>query len=132
VGQLLVYPVLDNRPEKYPSMTTYAEAAWTNRSNASMWEAYLKNAEEKWIPYLVPMLSENLRELPDTYIEPQQIDVLCDEALAYGKRLEDAEVAVHLNLISGSYHGFDGDLTSGLVQRVLRHRIEVMSRMLKK
>ena len=127
-GQILVYPVLDNCPGKYPSMTSYADAAWTSRSNASMWEAYLKNAEEKWLPYLIPMQMENLRDLPEAYIEPQQIDVLRDEAVAYGKRLEQAEV----NLIPGSYHGFDSDFTSGLVQRVLRHRIDVMSRMLKK
>ena len=131
-GQVLVYPVLDNRPEKYPSMTACAEAAWTNRSNTSMWEAYLKNAEEKWLPYLIPMYSENLQDLPEAYIEPQQIDVLRDEAVAYGKRLEQAEVNVEVNLIAGSYHGFDSDLSSGLVQRVLRHRIDVMSRMLNK
>ena len=131
-GLMLIYPVLDNRPEMYPSMTTYPDAAWTNRSNASMWEAYLKNAGDEWMRYLIPMQMENLQNLPETYLEPQQIDVLCDEAVAYGKRLEETGVAVHLNLISGSYHGFDGDLTSGLVQRVLQHRIEVMSRMLKK
>lgn len=131
-GQVLVYPVLDNRPEKYPSMTAWADAAWTNRSNASMWQAYLKTAEEKWLPYLVPMLSEDLQDLPETYIEPQQIDVLRDEAVAYGKRLEQAEGNVEVNLVAGSYHGFDSDLTSGLVQRVLRHRINVMSRMLNK
>lgn len=131
-GQILVYPVLDNRPEKYPSMTAYAEAAWTKRSNDSMWQAYLKTAEETWLPYLIPMGAENLQDLPEAYIEPQQIDVLRDEAVAYGKRLEQAKVNVEVNLIAGSYHGFDSDLTSGLVQRVLRHRIGVMSRMLNK
>ncbi len=131
-GQVLVYPVLDNRPEKYASMTTYADAAWTRRSNASMWEAYLKNAEEKSLPYLIPMRAEALHGLPDAYIEPQQIDVLCDEAMAYAARLAQAGVAVELNRIPGSYHGFDGDLTSGLVRRVLRHRIEVMGGMLGK
>lgn len=131
-GQVLVYPVLDNRPEQYPSMTSYAEAAWTNCSNASMWEAYLKTAGENWLPYLIPMQTENLQDLPETYIEPQQIDVLCDEAVAYGNRLEQAEVSVEVNLIAGSYHGYDNDLISGLVQRVLRHRTEVMSGMLNK
>ena len=131
-GQILVYPVLDNRAVAYASMTAYADAAWSNRSNASMWETYLKNAEESWLPYLVPMRMENLCGLPDAYIEPQQIDVLRDEALAYAQRLEQAGVKVEQNQISGSYHGFDSDLTSGLVQRVLRHRIAVMSRMLSK
>ena len=131
-GQILVYPVLDNCPEKYPSMTAYAEAAWSTRSNISMWEAYLKNAEESWQPYLVPMRMENLCDLPDTYIEPQQIDVLCDEAIAYGKRMTDAGTKVELNLIPGSYHGFDSDLSSSLVQRVLQQRMNIMNEMLKK
>ncbi len=131
-GQVLVYPVLDNRPEKYPSMTAYAGAAWTRRSNDSMWEAYLKGAPEDCLPYLIPMQAEALHGLPAAYIEPQQIDVLYDEAVAYAKRLEQAQVDVELNQIPGSYHGFDSDLHSGLVQRVLRHRVEVMGRMLGK
>ena len=97
-----------------------------------MWEAYLKNAEEKWLPYLIPMRAEELKDLPEAYIEPQQIDVLRDEAVAYAKRLEQVDVNVEVNLIAGSYHGFDSDLTSGLVQRVLRDRINVMSKMLNK
>ena len=102
------------------------------RNSISMWEAYLKNAEESWQPYLVPMRMENLCDLPDTYIEPQQIDVLCDEAIAYGKRMTDAGTKVELNLIPGSYHGFDSDLSSSLVQRVLQQRMNIMNEMLKK
>lgn len=130
-GQVLIYPVLDNCPEKYPSMTAWADAAWTNRSNVSMWQAYLKNAGTELLPYLIPMQAEDLRGLPETYIEPQQIDVLCDEAIAYANRLEQAQVDTQRNLIIGSYHGFDGDLTSSLVQRVLKQRTEAMGRMLK-
>lgn len=129
-GQLLVYPVLDNRPEKYPSMTAYADAAWTNRSNTSMWEAYLKGTRENWLPWLIPMRSEDLHDLPEAYMEPQQIDVLRDEALAYAQRLSAAGVPVEQNLIPGSYHGFDSDLSSPLVQRVLKQRIGAMERML--
>lgn len=131
-GQILVYPVLDNCLEKYSSMTAYAEAAWSTRSNASMWEAYLKNADESWLPYLIPMRMGNLCDLPDAYIEPQQIDVLCDEAIAYGRRLTEAGTNVELNLIPGSYHGFDSDLCSPLVQRVLHQRMRIMNEMLKK
>lgn len=129
-GQVLIYPVLDNCPEKYPSMTDCAYAAWTNRSNTSMWEAYLKSAEENRLPYLIPMRSEDVRDLPEAYVEPQQIDVLRDEAIAYAQRLSEAGVPVERNLIPGSYHGFDSDLSSPLVQRILKQRIVSMRRML--
>lgn len=129
-GQILIYPVLDNCPEKYPSMTDYADAAWSNRSNASIWEAYLKNAQENYLPYLIPMQAENFRDLPEAYVEPQQIDVLRDDAIAYAQRLTAAAVPTELNLVPGSYHGFDSDLTSPLVQRILKQRISAIRRIL--
>lgn len=130
-GQLLLYPVLDNRSERYASCTRYAgEAGWTLKANQLMWAAYLKQTEDKMLPYLIPMRCADLSGLPPAYIEPQEIDILCDEACAYAEALRAAGVPAELNLISGSYHGFDKDTESPLVHRVLAQRVSAAREML--
>ena len=70
--------------------------------------------------------------LPTAYVEPQEIDCLRDEAIAYANKLKEAGISTELNIIKGSYHGADADHSSPLIQRVLKHRCEVMSRMFAK
>ena len=123
-GQMLIYPVCDNERGKYESMEKYKDAAWSKNSNEQMWRIYLSRGVEKET-YTIPMKNE-LHDLPPAYIEPQQFDTLRDEAIAYANKLKNAEVDVDLNVISGSYHGFDADLKSPLVKRVFEKRYEVI------
>ncbi len=125
-GQMLVYPALDNRCGRYPSARTYSEAAWPLKNNLAMWREYLKavSADEE---FLVPMRTADVGGLPKTYIEPQEMDILHDEAATYARRLTEARVDVTLREISGSYHGFDADVDNPFVQEVVRQRIAWMS-----
>lgn len=123
-GQLLLYPALDDRAERYASYGRWPEAGWSPKGCRTMWDTYLKNAEDSQLPYLVPMRCENLCGLPPAYVEPQEIDILRDEGVAYAEALAAAGVPVVLNEVAGSYHGFDSDLASLLVQRVIARRIE--------
>ncbi len=129
-GQLLIYPVLDDRAARYPSYEKYADACWSPGATRAMWNAYLKEADEGLMPCLVPAGCEDLKNLPAAYIEPQEIDVLHDEAVAYACALQKAGVSVELNEIAGSYHGFDSDLSSPLVRRVIAQRIEAAKKIL--
>ena len=79
--------------------------------------------------YTIPMKND-LHDLPPAYIEPQQFDTLRDEAIAYANKLKNAGVDVDLNVISGSYHGFDSDFRSSLVKQVYEKRYQVINRML--
>ncbi len=122
LGQMLIYPVTDDR--HYPSRDAYPLAIWTAASNASMWQAYLRDCpEEEWAE-IVPMRRENWNGASPAYIETQEFDILRDEGEAFAKRLEAADVPVEYHLIAGSYHGFDAELESPLVQRVLAQRID--------
>lgn len=123
-GQMLIYPVCDNERGKYESMEKYKDAAWSKHSNEQMWRIYLSRGVEKET-YTIPMKNE-LHNLPPAYIEPQQFDTLRDEAIAYANKLKNAGVDVDLNVVSGSYHGFDADLKSALVKRVFEKRYEVI------
>ena len=108
----------------------YMEAAWPLRNNIAMWQQYLKQGDAGLKSYVIPMQADHFENLPDAYIEPQQIDILRDEAIAYGEKLENAGVDVVLNLVEGSYHGFDADTENEFVQSIVSKRIDVMQTML--
>lgn len=129
-GQLLIYPVLDNRCSPYPSVRQYSEAAWPLKNNLAMWRAYLKSGKDDISEYIIPMSAKEVSDLPKAYIEPQEIDILKDEAYAYGQRLAQAGVPVIINEISGSYHGFDAAVENEYVQIAVQKRIEVMKQYL--
>ena len=131
-GQLLIYPVLDDREERYSSYARCADACWSPEATRAMWKAYLKDVSSEQLQELVPGRCEEPGGLPPAYIEPQEIDVLRDEAVAFGEALQKAGVPVSLNLIEGSYHGFDADLSSPLVKRVIGARIAAAREMLGK
>lgn len=129
-GQVLVYPALDDRSEKYPSTERYSGAVWTKRANTQMWSGYLKNGFQGPEGYAVPLHGTDFTGLPPTYIEPQGIDLLRDEGTAYGERLREAGASVKINIIEGSYHGFDADVENPFVQAVLEQRVRAMADML--
>lgn len=131
-GQLLIYPVLDDQFENNQSAVKYSEAVWNSSANRKMWNAYLDGAGEADLPYLVPMRHADLCSLPPSYIEPQEIDILCDEALKYAARLKEAGVITELNLIEQSFHCFDTQLDSEPVSKALERRTAAIERMRKK
>lgn len=130
-GQCLIYPALDNRCSRYASMRLYAEAAWPLKNNLTMWREYLKNEKDGLDAYLIPMTASNVTGLPRAYIEAQQIDTLRDEAIAYARKLKEAENPVTLKIIEGSYHGFDADTRNPFVRKVVEERMKQMCEMLK-
>lgn len=125
-GQMLIYPACDYHYERYASMETYQHAVWPRKSNIYMWKLYLKGADSETIKLAAPLNMEDFSGLPPAYIEPQEMDVLCDEGIAYAKKLEENGSLFELNMIEGSYHGFDFDHSSPLVRRVLEHRCEII------
>lgn len=127
-GQLLCYPVCDCESQKYESVETYKDAVWSKSANQAMWNTFLRNGT-KMPQYAVPMRND-LQDLPKAYVEPLEIDILRDEALAYAKKLRAAGVEVTENLIKGAYHGYDADLKSSLVQRSFAARMEFMREIL--
>lgn len=127
-GQVLVYPVLDDRAQPYPSRAGMKGAAWNASSNAAMWRGYLRDCAPE--PHLVPLRAEQFAHLPPAYIEPQEFDILRDEAVVFAEKLRNAGVPVQCSEVSGSYHGFDDDTDNPFVRAVLARRIAAMKRML--
>jgi len=55
--------------------------------------------------YLSPLIAEDLTELPSAYIVACEYDVLRDDSLLYGRRLEAAGVKTQVHLVKGGWHG---------------------------
>ncbi|NND01425.1 MAG: alpha/beta hydrolase, partial [Acidimicrobiia bacterium] len=101
----LIYPVLDNRPDRYPSYKAYGDGYFLTRK-AMAW--YL----DQYIPEdfrtdwrASPMRATNLSGLPPTMILTVEMDVLRDEAEDFAFRLRSYGVKVSLARYPGMFHG---------------------------
>ena len=101
----LVYPVLDNRPDRYPSYKAYADGYFLTHK---VMDWYL----DQYIPEefrtdwrAAPMRATNLSGLPPTMILTAEMDVLRDEAEDFGFRLRSYGVKVSLARYAGMFHG---------------------------
>lgn len=127
-GQLLIYPVTDSSMD-YPSMREYGDAVWSAENNRHMWNIYLRNGDCGLPGYAVPISNPDLSRLPPAYVEPQELDCLRDQAIAYAEKLAGAGVPVELNVIKGSFHAFDADAGSPAARAAQRRRRAAISRM---
>jgi len=121
-AQMLIYPVAD-RAQHYPSLKTYEYATWPREANIRMWKLYLNGYEPTSADYAVPMEHESFPAYPLTYVEAAEMDILCDQDIAYAGKMKEAGVDVTLRQIPGAYHGFDGDVNNAVVRKVLDARI---------
>ena len=121
-AQMLIYPVTDNK-DTYPDLTKYEHATWPHKGNTRMWKRYLNGQNVTGSDYAVPMLHETLSDLPKTYVEVAEVDILCDQGAAYAEKMQQAGVDVTLQSVPGAYHGYDGDVHNTFVRRMLDTRI---------
>jgi acetyl esterase/lipase len=91
-GQILVAPMLDPCTGM-PSLREASQCA-TGCKWAEGWQQYLRGPMDAEHPYAVPARARRLAGLPRTLILTGQDDAMRDEALAYGRRLAEAGIAV--------------------------------------
>jgi acetyl esterase/lipase len=104
--QLLIYPVCDYT-EKRPSYRLFGDGFLLTERNMDWYRGhYLPSEEAAHDPRASPLLAEDLSGSPRTYMAIAGFDPLRDEALAYGRRLEEAGVDLTLELHPGLVHGF--------------------------
>jgi acetyl esterase/lipase len=134
-AQVLIYPMLDDRP--YARLTpaeTYPKT-WNGATNAIGWGAYLVGrAGADDIPaYAAPARAtvEQLRGLPPAYIDVGDVDLFRDEDIAYAQALMAAGVPCELNVTPGAFHGSEL-LSPGAAssRRIHRARFEALGRAL--
>lgn len=105
--QLLVYPMLDDRP--VPTAHYAGDYIWTRASDRYGWTALLGvPAGSDAVPEgAVPGRVQDLSGLPPTYIAVGSLDLFVDANLEFGRRLIAAGVPTELHVVPGAWHGFE-------------------------
>ena len=126
--QMLVYPCTDYDPER-DSMKKNAEAPiWDLKSHKRMMQYYFRGMQPSEIKALMPMQQELPENIPDTYIETAEFDILRDEGIQYAKRLEAAGAAVEVNETAGTFHGYDIAINSKVARMNIEKRFAFLKR----
>jgi acetyl esterase/lipase len=101
--QLLAYPMLDDRTGA--NGDHHKRFIWTGRDNQLAWRWYLNGADPV---EAAPARRQDLSGLPPAWIGVGTLDLFYQECLDYGRRLREAGVGVHEEIVDGAFHGFDG------------------------
>jgi acetyl esterase len=129
-AQILFYPITDISNFDTASYEEFATGHLLTRE-LMQWSAekYINSIDERRHPYVSPLLSSNLADLPIAFILTAEADVLRDEAEAYAKKLEEAGNCVLLKRYDGMIHAFvgmAGSIEGG--QLALNNAIEFISK----
>ena len=105
VLQVLIYPVLDALMGTY-SWVESDDPVLTSDSMVMKWGAYIPAATSQQVPYISPVSSTNLKDLPPTLIIMGEHDLLRDTAELYTLNLKTAGVPVHISRYANVIHSF--------------------------
>lgn len=108
-GQMLVYPMLDDRNDTFSAEQFEGIGVWDRISNRTGWDALLgdRRATGQVSPYAAPARAEDLSALPPAFIDVCTTETFRDEDVAYAAALWRAGVQAELHVWPGGFHGFD-------------------------
>ncbi len=102
--QLLVYPMVDDRPSSRPGLESPHYRMWSEKSDRLGWQAYLKGADRR---SAVPARRDDLSNLAPAWVGVGTVDPLYGQDVEYAHRLRAADVSCELDVVEGAFHGFD-------------------------
>ncbi|OIQ15332.1 MAG: alpha/beta hydrolase [Flavobacterium sp. MedPE-SWcel] len=106
--QLLLWPLVDADMTR-SSYKTFAQGRFlTTPIMKWMWDMYIPNPEERKQKYVSPINAslEELKGLPPTLIQVAENDILFDEGVAYGRKLDEAGVRTTITVYKGMIHDY--------------------------
>lgn len=114
-GQLLIYPVTDHCSADWPSYQRYGGKPYglTYQGMTDLWRWYTSNSPH-WAPgatshdLATPYRVHDLAGLPPAFVVLAEEDLLCDEGVAYGRRMQEAGNRVQTKIYPEQHHGFVG------------------------
>ena len=129
-GQLLVYPMLDDREVTASSREVLDPRLWNHESNRLGWAAYLSGLDGAEVPaHAAPARATDVHGLPPTWLATGELDLFRDEDLEYASRLLASGVPTELHVYAGAVHGFDLFAPEAAVsRRYCRDRDEAFDR----
>lgn len=108
-GQVLIYPMLDDRDATVSTHQIDGIGVWDRTSNVTGWSALLgdRRATPDVSVYAAPARATDLTGLPPAFIDCGSAEVFRDEDVAYATALWAAGVQAELHVWPGGFHGFD-------------------------
>lgn len=105
--QILMYPVLDLSSSDYESFKLVGIDNVINKEDF-IWcvEQYLSSEDERFNPYVSPLLARDFSNLPPAHIIIAGFDLLRDEGYAYANKLKESGVPVTVKCYESLIHGF--------------------------
>lgn len=127
---LLMYPLVDISNFNYDSYKLFGTGFGLSKEDI-VWCAkqYLNNEDERFSPYVSPLLTKDLSNLPHTYIITAGFDVLKDQGYIYAVKLKEAGIPVTVKCYENFIHGF---FTMDAVSDLVRPAIIKTSKIIKK
>lgn len=109
IGQVLIYPMLDDRNETVSSHQIDGIGMWDRTSNFTGWDALLgdRRGTDNVSIYASPARATDLSGLPPTFIDVASAEVFRDECVAYASRIWECGGQAELHVWPGGFHGFD-------------------------
>ncbi|GGR70304.1 hypothetical protein GCM10010236_25540 [Streptomyces eurythermus] len=109
IGQVLIYPMLDDRDRTVSSGQFDGVGVWDRQSNRTGWTALLgeRRGTDDVSVYAAPARATDLTGLPPAFIDCGSAEVFRDEDVAYASALWAAGVQAELHVWPGGFHGFD-------------------------
>ena len=126
--QMLVYPLTDYDPKRGSMRKNEGAPIWNLKNHERMMRYYFRDLQPSEIKDLMPMQQDLPKNIPDTYIETAEYDILHDEGIQYGNKLKAAGAKVEINETAGTFHGYDSALNSIIVQRNVDKRIAFLQK----
>jgi acetyl esterase/lipase len=108
-GQMLIYPMLDDRAATGSSQELDGEGIWDSASNQAAWAMLLgdRRGRDGVSSYAAPARAADLSGLPPAYLELGSVETLRDEDLDYARRIWAAGGEAELHVWPGGFHAFD-------------------------
>lgn len=108
-GQVLTYPMLDDRDATVSARQPHGASMWDRASNVTGWSALLgeRRGTEDVSIYAAPARATDLAGLPPAYVDCGSAEVFRDEDVAYATALWHAGVPTELHVWPGGFHAFD-------------------------
>ena len=127
-AQLLTYPAVGNAGET-ESLRRYTDTPMCSSRDMDIYgEWYVQDEAAGKLAFRSPIEAESFAGIPMTYIETAEFDALRDGAILYAEKLRAEGIEVELHNTTGTLHGYDMMLGSGIVKDLIGKRIRFLKR----
>jgi len=108
-GQVLIYPMIDDRNATVSSHQIDGVGVWDRTSNETGWDALLgeRRGTDAVSIYAAPSRATDLSGLPPAFIDVGSAEVFRDEDVAYASTIWACGGVAELHVWPGGFHGFD-------------------------